>query len=239
MRKLFEVFVAVLLLVLSSCSSSGEGDRSGRLRILVSIVPQRYFVQRIAGESADISVLIPSGANPSAWELSPSDMRRISDSDVWFSIGVLSEANWYEDFVQINPDLVIINTVESIERLPIDRYGIPGEELHSDHGHSHEGGIDPHVWLSPELVKDQAVSISRALADMDPVNRRMYMSNLEDFNNDISLLQNRLHSLLDIQTGSSFMVFHPAWGYFADEFDLIQVPIEIAGSDLLPERCLP
>ena len=234
MRKLFEISVILILGLVASCSSSEEAADSHGLRILVSIVPQQYFVQRIAGESADISVLIPPGANPASWELSPSDMRRVSNSDIWFSIGVLAENNWYEDFQEINPDLVIISTIEGIERLPIDRYGIPGEPVNSDHDHGHEGSMDPHVWLSPELVKSQISVIAAVLERMDPENRDVYMTNLEAFKNDISLLQDRLHSLLDSHSGSSFMVFHPAWGYFADEFDLVQVPIEIAGSEPSP-----
>ena len=234
MRKLFEISVILILGLVASCSSSEEAADSHGLRILVSIVPQQYFVQRIAGESADISVLIPPGANPASWELSPSDMRRVSNSDIWFSIGVLSENNWYEDFQEINPDLVIINTVENIERLPIDRYGIPGEQNPSDHDHSHEGSMDPHVWLSPELVKSQISLIAMALVEMDPENAAVYMGNLEEFEDDISLLQDRLHLLLDSYEGSCFMVFHPAWGYFADEFGLVQVPIEIAGSEPSP-----
>lgn len=234
MRKLLKALVTILVFMLSSCSSSGGNSSSEGLGILVSIVPQQYFVQRIAGEYADIAVLIPPGASPAAWELSPSDMRRVSDSHVWFTIGVLPENNWREDFLQINPDLVIVNTVEHIDRLPIDRYGISGEEHYSDHDHHNEGGIDPHVWLSPELVKSQIYVMAMALARIDPENSSTYMNNLEFFEEDISILQDQLHELLDDHAGSSFMVFHPAWGYFADEFNLVQVPIEIAGNEPSP-----
>jgi len=234
MRKLSWVLMTGLAVFTSSCGSSEDLAGSHDLRILVSIPPQKYFAERIAGESAEISVLIPPGASPAAWELSPSDMRRVSESDVWFSIGVLSENNWYEDFAEINPDLAIVSTIEGIERLPIERYGVPGEETHSGHDHGHDGGIDPHVWLAPELVKEQAASMAVALADINPRNREMYMENLDAFVSDINMLQNRLKTILEDHQGSSFMVFHPAWGYFADEFGLVQIPIEVAGSEPSP-----
>ncbi len=235
MREMRRTAVAVASLLLGACAGGETGQGPDGLSVLVSIQPQGYFVQRIAGDRAEVTVLIPPGASPAAYEMSPSEMRAVSRGDVWFSIGVTAENPWQQEFPSLNPDLMAVSTVDGIERLPIDRYGVPGEEHDSGHDHSH-GGTDPHVWLSPELVKEQATVIAETLVNIDPDNAGLYMENLESFTGDISALQEELRTVLEPHAGSSFMVFHPAWGYFADEFDLVQVPIEIAGSEPSPRE---
>ncbi len=236
MRKLFQITIALAVLT-AACGGENSAENDG-LTVLVSVVPQSYFVHRLAGDLAEVHVIIPPGASPAAYEPSPSDLATISTADLWFSIGVSSEHGWKEDFAELNPALEIVETEAGIERLPIDRYGIPGEhgEAH-DHGHDHDhdhGDLDPHVWLSPEMVKVQINTMAEALIEADPENEGIYRGNLEAFRTEIENLQTEMHRVLDPLAGKSFMVFHPSWGYFADEFGLVQVPVEIAGSEPSP-----
>ncbi len=231
MQKLV-IAVLVLVLVFLACSSQSDQRDAGKLSVLVSVVPQKYFVERIAGDLAEVTVLIPPGASPTTYEISPADMRRVNTADVWFTIGLQREVTWIPEFSSINDRLQILSTIDDVTRLPIGRYSIPDEHTESDN-HDH-GGIDPHVWLSPELVSIQAQAICADLIELDPVNSGIYSQNLTLFLEEISDLQNRINESIDLLHGESFMVFHPAWGYFADEFDLVQVPIEISGSEPSP-----
>ncbi len=219
----------VLLLLFAACGGGGANGVNGKTSVLVSVVPQKYFVEKIAGDLAEVTVLIPPGANPAAYEISPSDMRVVNDADVWFTLGLQRETTWIPEFSSINDGLRIASTINGITRLPIGRYGIPGEQNETD-----GGDPDPHVWLSPAMVRLQAEAICEMLCETDPANQGTYTQNLEVFLGEIDVLQARIHSLLDRYAGEGFMVFHPAWGYFADEFNLIQVPIEIAGSEPSP-----
>jgi zinc transport system substrate-binding protein len=88
------------------------------------------------GDLVDIAVLIPPGASPAAYEISPRDMRIVSEADVWFTIGLQRESSWMEDFSSLNDSLLILDTAKNIQRLPIDRYGVPEEQ--TDH---HNGAI--------------------------------------------------------------------------------------------------
>lgn len=221
------------IFLLAACTNQNDKVESEELSVLVSVVPQKYFVEKIAGGLAEVTVLIPPGASPPAYELSPSDMRRVSEADVWFTIGLQRENTWITRFSSLNEHLRIASTIKDVQRLPIGRYGIPGENTAHDHDHEH-GDIDPHVWLSPELVSFQAVVIHENLCDIDPDNSEIYTDNLALFLGEIGDLQNGIHRLLDVYAGEGFMVFHPAWGYFADEFNLIQIPIEISGSEPSP-----
>ncbi len=231
-----KLIVTILILVFLACSDQGGQTNEGRLSVLVSVVPQKYFVEKIAGDLVEVTVLIPPGASPTTYEVSPSDMRSINRADVWFTIGLQRETTWIPEFSSLNPLLQIVSTIDNVNRLPIGRYSIPGGHTeHDNSGHNH-GGIDPHVWLSPEMVNLQSQVICENLIELDPVNSDIYSENLILFLEEISNLQDSIHSSIDSFHGESFLVFHPAWGYFADEFDLIQVPIEISGSEPSPSE---
>ena len=228
--------LALLLLLLQSGCKPESSEEAGNLTVAVSVLPQKYFVEKIAGDSIDIVVVVPPGANPATYEPSPSDMRNMNSVDVWFTIGVPFESPWLPRFTGSNPDLRIRSTIEDIERLPIDRYTAAGQETTSAH-HSHGGGSpDPHVWLSPELVRSQAALIAEELSLLDSSGADEYMANLNSFYTEIDSLQNTIRSLIDPSSSRSFIVFHPAWGYFADEFGLVQIPIETAGNEPSPRE---
>jgi len=228
--------LALHAILLQSGCGGAIPEEETKLKIAVSVLPQKYFVEKIIGDSIDIFVVVPPGGNPSTYEPSPSDMRNMSSSNVWFTIGVPFESPWLPRFTGSNPDLRIRSTIESIERLPIDRYGVAGHEISSEHSGHGRCCLDPHVWLSPDLVRSQAAAIAAELSLLDSSEADVYMANLNSFNTEIDSLQNRIHSLIGPSSSRSFIVFHPAWGYFADEFGLIQIPIETSGSEPSPRE---
>jgi len=231
---LLSALAPLVLLFQSGCKPPSEEEREN-LTVAVSILPQKYFVEKIAGDSINIVVVVPPGANPATYEPSPSDMRNMSSADVWLTIGVAFESPWIPRFTGSNPGLRIRSTIENIERLPIDRYTVTGHETSGHHGHG-SGSPDPHVWLSPELVRSQAALICEELSLIESARADEYMANLNTFYTEIDSLQSTIQVLIDPLPSRSFIVFHPAWGYFADEFDLIQIPIETAGSEPSPRE---
>ena len=110
-----------------------------------------------------------------------------------------------------------------------------GEEEHDKDHHEHTG-LDPHIWLSPPLVKIQARTILAALQEVDPEHRSVYEANFKAFTAQIDQLDADLKKTFAGKTGLQFMVFHPAWGYFAHAYELKQVPIEIEGKDPKPAQ---
>ncbi len=110
-----------------------------------------------------------------------------------------------------------------------------GEADH-DGGHHEHAGLDPHIWLSPQLVKIQARTILTALQEADPAHRSDYQANFKTFTAQIDQLDADLKKTLAGKQGLQFMVFHPSWGYFAHAYGLKQVPIEIEGKDPKPAQ---
>jgi len=215
-------------------------------KAFVSISPQRYFVQKIGGDFVDVSVLVPAGANPHNFEPKPRQMAELSKSAVYFAVGIDFEKFWLKKIAAANPKMRVVRTDDGITRIPMaDRHD--GEK--SRHQHSQKlkteilakdnyGGVspDPHVWLSPALVKIQARHILDALVAVDPGHRSKYESNYASFMREIDELDAELKALFAGRKGEQFMVFHPSWGYFAEAYGLVQVPVEIEGKDPKPAQ---
>jgi zinc transport system substrate-binding protein len=215
-----------------------------KLNVFVSILPQKYFVEKIAGEKAEISVMVAPGASPAVYEPKPKQMAKLSKADIYFSIGVPFEKIWLDKFGNLSPNMKIVRTDEGIAKRVVEKHHHHEEDAHEheDEGHhdehhddhGEEQGKDPHIWLSPDLVKIQAEKIAKTSIDFDPKNREMYQNNLKEFHKEIDATDAKIKKIVDEHT--SFMVFHPSWGYFADQYHLEQIPVELEGKAPKPAQ---
>lgn len=222
-RVLFALALCLALTMVGCAEGDGQ-DESAPLQITVSIEPQAYFVERIAGERADITVMIPPGANPHTYEPRPEQMRALARSHAYFLIGVGFEDVWIERIRDANPDMLVVDTAAGIERLPMEAHGHDDEE-------QDEGILDPHIWLSPRLVQIQAEHIYQALVELDPEHEAEYAANLQAFLADIEALDAEIRHTLENVSQRKFIVFHPSWAYFATDYGLEQIPIEVGGTE--------
>jgi zinc transport system substrate-binding protein len=208
-------------------------------RAFVSVAPQKYFVQKIGGDLVSVSVLVPAGADPHTYEPKPKQMAELSKSAVYFAVGVDFEKVWLKKIAATSPKLRIVRTDDGIAKIAMtvqyrDKENHPG---HAKTGRRHHAGsLDPHIWLSPALVKIQAEHILNALIAVDPKNRLRYKARYAVFSKEIDALDAELKNTFAGSKGEQFMVFHPSWGYFAEAYGLKQIPIEIEGKDPKPAQ---
>lgn len=238
----------------------GSVSAADQIPVFVSIVPQKYFVEQIGRDLVDIQVMVRPGASPATYEPKPRQMADLTKTEIYFAIGVPFEDAWLEKFAAANPDMKVVHTDQDIEKLAMKthhHHGDPAEEHHegehheADHDHEkreHHGdaahdeshhehaGLDPHIWLSPPLVKIQARAMVTALQEIDPANRHAYEANFNEFSRRIDRLDADLKKIFADKDGARFMVFHPAWGYFAHTYGLKQTPIEIEGKNPKPAQ---
>lgn len=208
------------------------------VKVFVSIAPQKYFVEKIGGNLVSVSILVPAGADPHTYEPKPKQMVDLSKAVVYFAVGVEFEKAWLARITATNPKLRIVHTDEGIAKITMAAHHDDDKHMHgqAEANHRHAGGPDPHIWLSPALVKIQAEHILNALMAIDPKNQSRYQTNYNDFLKEVNTLDKELKTLFAGRKGEPFMVFHPAWGYFAQAYGLTQVPIEMEGKEPKPAQ---
>ena len=227
-KNLFSLLTIVVIMF--SCSSNKTRSESENKKkvITVSIVPQKTFVQKIAGNNFDINILVPPGTSPETGSLLPSQLKDVVNSDIWFRIGLLGiEYAWQDKIVQANSKMKVVDLSEGLDLI---------NESH-EHGEKvHEGGIDPHTWLSPVLVKQMAKKIADELILINPEKANEYNLNYIKFANEIDKLDNDIKNSLREYRGSKFIIFHPCLSYFARDYGLIQYSLEAGGKEPTPQH---
>jgi len=216
-KRLYVIVVALSLgaALLTGCEQSATPEQgaasepAGPLNITVSILPQKYFVERIGGEHVEVNVMVEPGTSPATYEPKPGQLTALSEAAAYVSIGVPFEDAWLDKIASVNSDMLIVDTTQSIEKM----------------------GTDPHIWLSPSLVKIQSQTIYQALAQLDSAHEADYKANLDSFTADIDDLDAEIRETLTGLKTRKFMVFHPAWGYFARDYGLEMIPIEVSGQE--------
>ena len=185
--------------------------------IIVSILPQKIFVDKIGGDKVNTTIMVEAGASPHNYSPKPSQMKAISKANIYFSIGVEFEDVWLTKFTHQNKNLKVIDVSTSIEKYATQE---------------HNQELDPHIWVDPLNVKIIAKNIYNALVTEDKDNTAYYKKNLKVFLEELDSLDSDIKKILEkTPKNSSFMVFHPSWGYFAKRYNLKQIPVEIEGKE--------
>jgi len=191
--------------------------------IFVSIAPQKYFVERIGGKEVEVDVMVKPGESPATFNPNPKKMSRLANAKLYFSIGVPFERIWISRIKAIQPDLKII---------PLNK-NIPTHvelEPSSKNSHSHEDG-DPHIWTSPMHAKKMVGDIETTLSNEKPERADFFKKNKIAFSQELDKLDQEIRDILAKGNNRSFLVFHPAWSYFADAYGLKQISIEHQGKE--------
>ena len=221
-----------LLMLGGGCSRPAPAEQTG-LQLFVSVPPQKYIVEKIGGPRCSVTTLIPAGASPHTFEPKPAQMARLAQARLYFTVGVEMEAAWLPKIRSVNPGLPVVATDSGIVKRSMedDAKGErhPDEDGHGNHRHE---GADPHIWLSPDLVKVQARIVAEALERIDTAHAAEYRERCVRFEMEIDSLKARIAGRLErCGAPKSFLVFHPSWGYFADAFSLRQLAIEVEGKE--------
>jgi zinc transport system substrate-binding protein len=204
------------------------------LNVQVSILPQKYVVERIGKERVNVDVLVKPGKSPEIYSPSPDQIKKLVSADIYFRIGIDFE-NGIIDKIKSAGGLKIVDTREGIDLRDMEAHHREGEDPDPDAGHAEDKenhghtGKDPHIWMSPENVKIQAHTIVKALSGIDPEGGEAYRKNYDLFAKDMDDLDLRLKTILKDLKGENIFVFHPAFGYFTDRYGLHQIAVETMG----------
>jgi zinc transport system substrate-binding protein len=231
----FTVLLAMMLVLFTSCNQNTPNQKpgdTGKIDVLVSILPQKYFVEQIGGEKVNVSVLIPPGSNPHVYDPTPRQMEEISHAEIYLMNGYLSfEHAWTGSLEDTYPQLKIYN-----QSLGIKLLGHEGEACdHAEH-QTDESGIDPHTWLSPKNAFVLAENTLNFLTENSPENADFFKANYQIFILKLKQLDQKVDSILTDLPSRKFMIFHPSLAYFANDYNLTQISIEYEGKEPAPAQ---
>jgi zinc transport system substrate-binding protein len=230
-KQLYVVLVTFVLgiIPLTGCRQMPTPTPSHeKLHIMVSIPPQKYFVERIGNEYVNVTTMVPPGVEPHTFEPKPEQLKALSRSSAYMRIRIDFEEAWMDKFKAANPKMLLVDTTQGIQRMPLAASNQQqGKNAYADESEN----LDPHIWLSPQLVKIQAQTIANALIKLDPTHKKEYQANLEGFLADINMLDTDIRKILKGIKNRKFIAFHPAWGYFAHNYRLEMIPIEVGGQE--------
>jgi zinc transport system substrate-binding protein len=222
-------FISLILLVLAFSVSSCQGTNrpDDKIGVVVSIAPQADFVEAVGGEKVIVTVMVPPGADPHTYEPTPSQMVGVSNANIYAKVGsgVEFELAWMDKISQQNKKMLVVDCSKGIQMMEMEEHH--GDE---DDGEHHQGE-DPHIWLSPQNAKLMVWNICSGLIQVDPQNESYYTRNRDEYLAKLDALDKDIREGLSRVINRRFIVFHPAWGYFARDYNLEQISIEIGGKE--------
>ena len=220
MRKGIVLLVCVCVAAMvAACAGGSKADREEARVITVSILPQKYFLEKIVGDRFDVKCMLDKGGNPETYEPSMSYMMNLEKSDAYFLMGNIGfELSIRSKIKEYNPDIRVYDVSKGIELISgSHHFDVDDKE-----------GIDPHTWTS---VANARVIIKNMLDDvveLDPEHKAEYESNYRDFDRELSEFQDSIALRLQSVKGGSFVVWHPSLSYFARDYGLINLFAEKA-----------
>ncbi len=186
-------------------------SKEEKIGVVVSILPLAEFVEQVGKDKVEVTVIVPPGADPHLFELTPVQLKKISQAQLYVEVGsgLNFELTWMDKIKLIYKDMLICNS--SIGITLVDK--------------------DPHIWLSPRNAKTMVENISEALIKIDPLSQKYFKKNSIEYINKLDILDKEIKARLEGVKNRRFISYHPAWGYFAKEYDLIQIAIENEGKE--------
>ena len=186
-------------------------SKEEKIGVVVSILPLAEFVEQVGKDKVEVTVIVPPGADPHLFELTPVQLKKISQAQLYVEVGsgLNFELTWMDKIKLIYKDMLICNS--SIGITLVDK--------------------DPHIWLSPRNAKTMVENISEALTKIDPLSQKYFKKNSIEYINKLDILDKEIKARLEGVKNRRFISYHSSWGYFAKEYDLIQIAIENEGKE--------
>jgi len=219
-RRIVLIAVAALLFVnMASCSAAAPAREANKIGVAVTVLPQREFVERVGGDKVDITVMVPPGASPHTYEVTPAQMVQLSRARIYCKVGspIEFELSWLDKLLAQNKDILVVDCSRGIDLIKSDDPDEPG--------------LDPHIWTSPRNARIMVQNICTGLVQADPQNRQYYEDNRDSYLKELDGLDAELGAMLKSTGSRTFIVYHPAWGYFARDYGLHQLGIEQEGKE--------
>lgn len=209
------LLVLVLAVAVFTASCAPKSAATEKIGVVVTILPQVEFVERVGGDHVDITVMVPSGQDPHTYAPTVAQLEAVRQAKMYAMVGsgVEFELVYMGRIMEANKDMLVVNCSEGIELM----------------------GKDPHIWNSPLNAKIMVDHICEGLIQVDPDNAESYIENRDVYLKELDILDGYVHYRLDGFSNRAFMIYHPAFGYLARDYNLTQIPVENEGKPPTPQ----
>jgi len=223
------ILVLLIVSIAVGCGQKKTMIEKSSKNIIVSILPQKTFIEKIAGNDFAVTVLIPPGTSPAAYSLLPSQMAESAQSAIWFRMGYIAfELSWKDKIIEANTNMKVVDLSDGLDLIAANRTFEGGKTMLT--------GVDPHIWLSPALVKQMAAKMLTEISAINPGEKEKYLANCKAFIAEIDSLDAEIRSILAPYSGKKIISFHPSLSYFAREYGIEQLSLESGGKEPTPQR---
>lgn len=195
--------------------------------VLVTVAPHKFFVEKVAGDTVTVQLMVPAGASAHTFEPTARQMLTAGRANIWFRTGESFEGRAVRALQSHNTNLVVVDLRQGLPLIAADH--------HCSHAH-HDDCKDLHFWLSARLAKIQANTIATALTKAYPANKELYERNLKIFHQELDALDSKIQQILEPIRNRNIFVSHPAYAYFCRDYGLAQYSIEYEGKDPTPQQ---
>lgn len=203
-------------------------NSNNRIIVYASIPPQKEMIEAIGGEKVNVIILVSQGSDPHNAELKPNQLIELSKADVYFMIGsgIEFEIRYMDKIKDLNKKMLIVDSSKGIELIEVK-----SKKYSNENEAEIKGEKDPHIWTSLKNGKTMIQNIYEGLVLVDPENKEYYLKNRDIYLNRLEETDNFIKGELRTLENRSFIIFHPSWGYFANDYNLTQIAIEIEGKE--------
>ena len=218
MMQRITIFILSIALL---CGCGSSSDTAGKKTICVTISPLKSLVEEIVCGDYSVDVLVPKGASPESFEPTMKDLMTLNNAEFIYSTGL------------INFEQTLISSVENSERIVNLSEGIELMEGSCSHGHHHhKHGIDPHIWTSPRALQRMVKNIGASL----PADSAKYHAAVDKLLDELNALDSLCSNSIDSANVDAIMIYHPAFTYYARDYNIEQISIEHDGKEPSPRQ---
>jgi len=210
------VIVAFAISAYALISAEQPQPQKRGLTVLATFYPLYDFASNVAGDRANVSILVPGTVDIHSFEPTPSDIEKVATADVLIINGAGLEP-WVPRLLAAidRPNLRVVDTSQGVNLLPV-----PPEFQRQGRT------IDPHIWLDPTRTRQQVENIAEALMGADPANAAYFRSNANTYEAKLDALDAEIKGEIGAAKTVYFVTFHEAFAYFASRYNLTQIPIQ-------------
>jgi zinc transport system substrate-binding protein len=219
------IFPLVFILMASGCRPGTIGNAG----VTVTIEPVKYFIDRLTSENIQVNVMVPMGSSPATYSPTTAQFAELSSSGLYVQVGHLGfESTWMDRMKELNPEMEVLDLSDGVDLVRGDNSKIGN--------HVHHGGIEPHIWMSPKIVKSFLPRLKNQLEKSFPDQKAIIQRNFKGLMDDVESLDHAFSDLPEDKANRKFMIFHPALTYLARDYGFGQISIEYEGKEPSPGK---